>query len=77
MAQCYRHPDLEASYYCQKDGNYMCDECACCHSPNVYCQYRTACVINLLTKNGELSRCDEKLQHSTAGQNQDKLSSGG
>ncbi len=58
--ECYRHPDREADYYCQKDGTYMCGECACCHSPNVYCQYRTACVINILTKEGELSACDEK-----------------
>ncbi len=58
--KCYRHPDREAGYYCQKDGNYMCEECACCHSPRVYCQHRTACVIDILTKEGELSRCEEK-----------------
>jgi hypothetical protein len=58
--QCYRHPDREADYYCQKDGNYMCEECACCHSPRIYCQYRTACVIDILTKEGELQRCNEE-----------------
>lgn len=36
----------------------MCEECACCHSPRVYCQYRTACVINVLTRSGELSPCE-------------------
>ncbi len=55
---CYRHPDRKGSFYCQKDGNYMCEECACCHSPRVYCQYRTACVINVLTRAGELSPCE-------------------
>lgn len=57
---CYRHPDRDAKFYCQKDGNYMCEECACCHSPRVYCQYRTACVIDILTKEGHLARCEEK-----------------
>ncbi len=56
--ECYRHPDREAQYYCEKDGNYMCEECACCHSPRIYCQHRTSCVINLLTKDGELSPCE-------------------
>jgi len=77
MAKCYRHPDREASYYCQKDGNYMCEECACCHSPNIYCQYRTACVINMLTKDGELSPCHEKDASTSAGSKQGELSLGG
>jgi hypothetical protein len=54
---CYRHPDRVGSYYCQKDNFHMCDECACCHSPNIYCRFRTACVIHLLTKEGELAPC--------------------
>jgi len=57
---CHRHPDREGAYYCEKDGTYMCEECACCHSPRIYCQFRTACVINLLTKDGDLSPCAEK-----------------
>lgn len=57
---CYRHPDREAPFYCQKDGNYMCRSCACCHSPRVYCQHRTACTIDLLTKEGELKPCGAK-----------------
>jgi hypothetical protein len=57
---CYRHADREGVYYCQKDGNYMCEECACCHSPRIYCQYRTACVIQALTDIGELEDCAQK-----------------
>ncbi len=56
---CFRHVDREADYYCAKDDLYMCSECACCHTPKHYCAYRTACVINLLTREGELSRCEE------------------
>jgi hypothetical protein len=57
---CNRHPDREAEYFCQKDGIYMCAECACCHSPRIYCKYRTACVINLLVKQGELQDCNQE-----------------
>ena len=55
---CYRHPEVEGKFYCQKDGNYMCQECACCHTPRVYCRFRTACVIDVLTKEGELTPCE-------------------
>jgi hypothetical protein len=64
MNMCYRHPDRPGIYYCQKDGNYMCEECACCHSPRLYCQYRGACLINMLTKQGELTPCDQKSDNS-------------
>src|SRR5208283_2498829 len=55
---CYRHPEVEGKFYCQKDGNYMCQECSCCHTPRVYCRFRTACTIDLLTKEGELTPCE-------------------
>ena len=51
---CYRHSERDATYYCEKDGIHMCEECACCHSPRTYCQFRSACVIDLLIKEGEL-----------------------
>ncbi len=61
---CYRHPERVAPFYCQKDGNHMCRDCACCHSPRVYCQFRTACVIDLLTKEGELSDCSARREET-------------
>ncbi|MFH1115950.1 MAG: hypothetical protein V1792_18720 [Pseudomonadota bacterium] len=63
---CRRHPDREGVYFCQKDMMYMCEECACCHSPRIYCQYRTACMIDLLTKEGGLQGCAEKTHRSEA-----------
>jgi|GEM_PF-996450 len=57
---CYRHPEREGVYYCQKDGDYMCEQCACCRSPRIYCQYRTACVIQVLTQEGELEDCTQR-----------------
>jgi hypothetical protein len=56
---CFRHPDREASYYCQKERRHMCEECACCVSPGLYCRYRTSCVLAMLTKEGELSPCSQ------------------
>lgn len=60
---CYRHPDREGTFFCQKDGTYMCEECACCHSSRIYCKFRTACVIHMLTKEGEIAGCEER-EHS-------------
>jgi hypothetical protein len=68
---CYRHPDREGSYYCQKDGTYMCEECACCHSPGIYCKFRTACVIHMLTKDGELADCEGKVQSNQSDREED------
>jgi hypothetical protein len=62
MDFCYRHPEREGVFYCQKDGTRMCEDCACCHSPRIYCQFRTSCIINMLTKEGELSSCAEKVK---------------
>ncbi|MBM4326805.1 MAG: hypothetical protein FJ118_06535 [Deltaproteobacteria bacterium] len=56
---CHRHPDREGTFFCQKDAHYMCAQCACCHSPRVYCQFRTACVIDHLAKAGDLRPCRE------------------
>jgi hypothetical protein len=58
--RCYRHPMEKGTYFCQKDNIHMCEQCACCHNPRIYCQYRTACVIDLLTKEGDLAPCNEQ-----------------
>ncbi|MFH0823308.1 MAG: hypothetical protein V2B18_11205 [Pseudomonadota bacterium] len=57
---CFQHPDRDGPYYCRKDDKYLCEECACCHSPRIYCQFRTSCMIQFLTKEGELTPCEEK-----------------
>ncbi len=76
MNKCYRHPDRPGNYFCQKDGNHMCEECACCHSPNIYCQYRGACVINMLIKQGEIAPCADKPNNEHEGQDE-KMSARG
>ncbi len=65
--QCYNHPDRDAVYFCQKDNRHFCEECACCHSPNIYCQFRTSCVIEFLTKDGELAPCRKVKTAKTGG----------
>ena len=53
MAFCYYHSDIEAPFYCQKDDNYMCEKCAKCYTPRVYCQYRKSCLVYFLMKEKE------------------------
>ena len=48
----------------------MCEECACCHSPKIYCQYRSACVINMLTRQGEITPCADKPNNKQEGQDE-------
>jgi hypothetical protein len=50
MHTCYYHADTEAPYYCQKDDNYMCEACAKCYTPRIYCQYRKLCPIFFLER---------------------------
>jgi len=52
--QCRNHPDRPATALCQKHGTGFCAECCecldavrCCSclDPEVYCTYRTQCLI--------------------------------
>ncbi len=56
MAQCDRHPEKDGIYFCQKDNEYMCDTCVQCYNQTIYCPYRTACVINLMIKEGLIEK---------------------
>ncbi|WP_353743189.1 hypothetical protein [Desulfomonile tiedjei] len=61
-----RHSDRDAEFYCQKDNMYMCRECACCHTPRLYCKFRSSCIINILTREGELQNCEESRAASSS-----------
>ena len=50
MGKCINHTDRETSYHCQKHNIDMCEECLRCRDPELYCKYRTACVIYFLSK---------------------------
>lgn len=56
MGSCINHPDRETSYHCQKHNIDMCEECLRCRDPELYCKYRTACVIHFLSKKDGKSR---------------------
>ena len=53
MGRCDIHQDRETSYLCLKYNSYLCPSCLKCKDPEIYCRYRTSCVIHYLTVNGE------------------------
>ena len=54
MAVCRNHPDREAFVTCQKHLVGLCHECLdsdpTCMDPELYCKFRSQCVINELMK---------------------------
>ncbi|MBI4774640.1 MAG: hypothetical protein HY788_10755 [Deltaproteobacteria bacterium] len=54
MAGCRNHPDRDAFVSCQKHQTGLCRECLhsdpSCMDPELYCKFRTQCVINELMK---------------------------
>jgi hypothetical protein len=53
MGTCKNHPERETGYLCQKHDFYLCEECLRCSDPDIYCKFRSSCVIHFLTrKNG-------------------------
>jgi hypothetical protein len=53
--RCAGHPELEGRYYCNKYGRYLCDACATCADPKLYCKYRSQCIIWELERYDRLS----------------------
>ncbi len=49
---CFKHPDRDATAYCQKYDRYVCDECLYCRQPKNHCKHRTACLIWEFEKHG-------------------------
>ena len=50
MENCKNHPQIESAYFCFKYKYYLCHACVRCADPQIYCKYRTSCVINFLEK---------------------------
>ncbi|RJP69364.1 MAG: DUF4445 domain-containing protein [Candidatus Abyssobacteria bacterium SURF_17] len=51
--KCTNHPDRDATFRCAKDDVYLCHECLNCRNPDIYCKYRTSCIIWEMQKYGE------------------------
>ncbi len=58
--QCANHPDRKAMGYCEKNNRYLCEECAKCQSPGMYCKYRPKCVIWELSRHESETKAEEK-----------------
>ncbi len=50
MGKCVTHPDRETNLVCMKHQVYMCDECADCRDPEIYCKFRSSCPIWFMHK---------------------------
>ena len=55
METCINHPDRAASLVCMKYHTPLCERCARCRDPKLYCKHRTACPIWFIRKDGETS----------------------
>ena len=64
MGTCVNHPNRETNYLCLKHNIYLCEECLECRDPEIYCKYRSSCVIWFMTK--KISGLDDDSRVSTA-----------
>ena len=70
MARCVIHPDRETNVVCQRlTHRGYCAEClekgAPCFEPEVYCKFRTACVIWELAREQGLHRKRERASEAS------------
>lgn len=49
---CFRHPDRPGRSYCARYNRYLCEECLACQSPELYCKFRTMCMVWEEVKHG-------------------------
>jgi uncharacterized 2Fe-2S/4Fe-4S cluster protein (DUF4445 family) len=52
MVSCYKHSENPGKYYCSKYNRYVCDECAACQDPKLYCKFRKMCFLWEVVKHG-------------------------
>jgi hypothetical protein len=52
MGKCKNHPETEAGYFCMKHKQYHCDKCVKCEDGELYCKFRSSCVIFFVDKKG-------------------------
>lgn len=52
MEKCKNHPDMEAGYLCMKHQKHLCDKCVKCDDKDLYCKFRTSCMIFFIDKKG-------------------------
>ncbi len=68
MGSCINHPSRETNYICLKHNHYLCSDCLQCRDPQIYCKFRSSCVIFFLTAKG-----GGAIDHEGAAQTQQTL----
>lgn len=43
--RCVNHPEVEGNFYCSKYARHLCEVCATCADPKLYCKFRPQCII--------------------------------
>jgi len=61
MGQCSCNPQIESRHICMKHNIYLCQGCLTCRDPQLYCKYRSACIIWFMTKHGDVLDQAEKV----------------
>ena len=56
---CARHPDKAAIHHCAKYERYLCEDCLRCQDPEIWCRWRTSCVIWEVSRHEQVSREDD------------------
>ncbi len=59
MGTCKNHRGEQARFLCQKYNYFLCDKCLRCYDPEIYCKFRSACIINYKDK-GDGKQIDRK-----------------
>jgi len=59
MKKCKNHPDRSATFHCQKQNSYLCEECMHCLDSELYCKFRTSCVIHFTEKEDKRASAKE------------------
>ena len=52
MGRCKNHPDKETGYKCFKHDFYLCESCLHCIDPDIYCTFRSSCIIFFIAEKG-------------------------
>ncbi len=64
MANCKNHPQTESVYFCSKYKYNLCQACLRCSDPQIYCKFRTSCVIHFLEKEKKIDSLEGRDEHS-------------
>ena len=50
MTTCEHYREDAVHYECQKNQVKLCEACAKCKDPSIYCKFRPSCIIHFMEK---------------------------